>query len=644
MSLFWPKQPKELPIQCSLITVSLDDCPEYLALSYTWGEPDFTRKIAIDDREVDITENLFIALQHLRRPDESVTLWIDAICVNQSPNNPEKGTQIRQMRHIYEQAKSVIVFLGPEADESDKVMDFLAGIGRIADEIGIAGISRKQFIDVSMNPKNPFSKEIMAKLELCYEKMDRIFYDEFPLDGYRAFIKRKWWRRVWVVQEFSVARAPVFVCGKKSLESRFFDNASTVLWYFCWTAMDRSGYIVHDEQARRKQEMLHVGLTNSAMDLMLSLRRHFQQFRLEKKEQRTLLSLLKQTAILEASSTKFEATDKRDMVFGLLGLAADSDVLDIPVDYSTRTTPEDVFISASKEILNTKKLDILAFRSPSGRTKTLPSWACDWSADLCGPFGDSTHIDRPFHASGNSTAKLSFPNYPQDRILCLEGFRVGEVSEISYAPTRKEVQSDGNVQWMLVEEFVSSAEGAFRKQQGLSEEDIVRTLIGDYDVFGIGESRVTARVGRATSACLEEYHKFKKWLGFAKENAAIEQAKIDEAELPSFSPQLTRRIEAFEQSVAEYANTLTSAGAYWSALSPSLDRKPFCLKEGYIGLGPIDITIGDTVCVFLGGDLPFVLRPLHGGKWRLLGEAYCHNIMDGELMNAQQETEEFKIC
>jgi hypothetical protein len=46
----------------------------------------------------------------------------------------------------------------------------------------------------------------------------------------------------------------------------------------------------------------------------------------------------------------------------------------------------------------------------------------------------------------------------------------------------------------------------------------------------------------------------------------------------------------------------------------------------------------------LGGDLPFVLRPVGGGRWRLLGEAYMHKAMDGELMDKEQKMEMFDIC
>jgi hypothetical protein len=41
---------------------------------------------------------------------------------------------------------------------------------------------------------------------------------------------------------------------------------------------------------------------------------------------------------------------------------------------------------------------------------------------------------------------------------------------------------------------------------------------------------------------------------------------------------------------------------------------------------------GDIICVLLGARVPCVLRSVDGG-FKLIGEAYCDGIMDGEIMN-----------
>jgi hypothetical protein len=71
----------------------------YTALSYVWGEATPTRTIWIDGCPVEVTENLFTALQRLGMAisrdytAEPRAVWIDAICINQADED-EKRKQI----------------------------------------------------------------------------------------------------------------------------------------------------------------------------------------------------------------------------------------------------------------------------------------------------------------------------------------------------------------------------------------------------------------------------------------------------------------------------------------------------------------------------------------------------------------------
>ena len=61
-------------------------------------------------------------------------------------------------------------------------------------------------------------------------------------------------------------------------------------------------------------------------------------------------------------------------------------------------------------------------------------------------------------------------------------------------------------------------------------------------------------------------------------------------------------------------------------------RALFLSKRGYLGIGPETMQSGDIVCVFLGGDTPFILRPKDTGEYTFIGEAYVDGIMDGETL------------
>ena len=47
---------------------------------------------------------------------------------------------------------------------------------------------------------------------------------------------------------------------------------------------------------------------------------------------------------------------------------------------------------------------------------------------------------------------------------------------------------------------------------------------------------------------------------------------------------------------------------------------------------------GDHVCILLGGDTPFILRPReNSNEWQFIAEAYVHGMMDGQAMARTSE-------
>jgi hypothetical protein len=95
------KSTKE-PVVADVITVSLDENPNYVALSYTWG-PDERKYIIFcsDGRIFRVTRNLFAALHEARQQSNTVFgIWADQICINQL-DNEERNTQVLMMGRIY---------------------------------------------------------------------------------------------------------------------------------------------------------------------------------------------------------------------------------------------------------------------------------------------------------------------------------------------------------------------------------------------------------------------------------------------------------------------------------------------------------------------------------------------------------------
>jgi hypothetical protein len=61
-------------------------------------------------------------------------------------------------------------------------------------------------------------------------------------------------------------------------------------------------------------------------------------------------------------------------------------------------------------------------------------------------------------------------------------------------------------------------------------------------------------------------------------------------------------------------------------------RSFFTMEGGYMGLGPNTLEEKDIVVLLYGGDVPYVLRPREAGGYVLVGEAYVHGVMLGEVV------------
>jgi hypothetical protein len=74
----------EIELHGSIVEASLDNVPEYFALSYTWGSSSLDDEIRIDGRVLRITQNCADALRRMLKGKFNRMLWVDSICINQA--------------------------------------------------------------------------------------------------------------------------------------------------------------------------------------------------------------------------------------------------------------------------------------------------------------------------------------------------------------------------------------------------------------------------------------------------------------------------------------------------------------------------------------------------------------------------------
>jgi hypothetical protein len=79
----FPARAFEAEIRCQVFQSSLDDHPEYEALSYAGGDPNVTMPILFHGHKHQVTTNLELALHYIRFKNRERIMWIDALCISQ---------------------------------------------------------------------------------------------------------------------------------------------------------------------------------------------------------------------------------------------------------------------------------------------------------------------------------------------------------------------------------------------------------------------------------------------------------------------------------------------------------------------------------------------------------------------------------
>jgi hypothetical protein len=627
------------PISCVLEKVSLKDPPKYSALSYRWGGSG--RQILVNDKLFIVTDKLEIALQHLQQDWKPLTLWVDAICINQQDTD-EKAQQVRQMTDIYRRASQVLVWLGPAADGSDQVMDSLQLISQVCQKQYLRKIMKDirgasswraradHLTDVIRNLEAAIATggqtdtHAIETLESGFKNADSPFLDGFPFADYTKLCHREWWSRTWVIQELCVAELPIFICGKKRISCHDFSNCSAFLSDYWWHKFQKR-YL----NPRPNDEPDPTSAWSSGPS-PASTMTNFRWLYRDSKEKCTLYSLLRN--ICDKASVNAE--DPRDKIYSLLGFVSDKDKLNIRIDYGMNYSPKDVYIDTSRALLEQGHLETLSLHQTS-KSSELPSWVCDWGAEVTTPWGNSGVIDKPFTASGRSTSKVHVYTTDGQHIVTIRSKLLGSLSSLA-SPTPKINLDSLNLDAIAF--FVSETRRILGQ---LSDEDTAAVLTGGIEFIDIGDkSSIVPDRRRITSKSAEALALLEKFLPVKKEFEELQSLE---------GTQATDETETRWSNILPLIDGLRGLNSglmthFMEAVSGNLGRKAFCGQMEYKGLVPVEAEVGDLLCVFLGSNLPSVVRKVEGGRYRLVGEAYIHGFMDGELMMVAGDQVTLELC
>jgi hypothetical protein len=73
-------------------------------------------------------------------------------------------------------------------------------------------------------------------------------------------------------------------------------------------------------------------------------------------------------------------------------------------------------------------------------------------------------------------------------------------------------------------------------------------------------------------------------------------------------------------------------------------RQFYRTARGLLGFDPITTVPGGEVALLIGATVPFVLRTQYHRKYRLVGEAYLHGFMHGEMRKEEHKKSLVDMC
>lgn len=207
-------------IECRLSVRQLSADTGFEALSYTWGKNIRDGKVRVNGVGFAITVNLESALRYIRRISKKRRLWADDLYIDQS-DLEECGHQVKNMGQIYRNADQVLIWLGPGSECSDTAMRYLLSWLKVPVKSFQSAANTccpNHFSVFEMRISNYpalFQGLLCPKCNRKCFCADCCHLRREIETGLEDLLHRSWWQRIWVVQKVAMAAGdPLVGCGQ----------------------------------------------------------------------------------------------------------------------------------------------------------------------------------------------------------------------------------------------------------------------------------------------------------------------------------------------------------------------------------------------------------------------------------------------
>jgi Heterokaryon incompatibility protein (HET) len=547
----------------------------YICLSYTWGDTDRPHLIECDGCWARITCNLYSALLRIRKENSSIRIFIDALSINQSTDESgrkERENQVKLMGKIFGTAQSVIVDLGDQSHNSDAVVDLLYKLSDL----------RIEKWNQILGPDNDDAPET-----------DLPGFDHTIWEDFAFFCFRKWFERIWVVQEFALACELFIMIGSRSISPEVLDRGIKRGVLVCELQLSRSVL-----QGSKQPEVSHrVKRIHRSLAAAVQRLACFTLFRdsISDQEPLSLVNALDLTR-------RFQATNTRDRLYALMGVTNQHDTSTLHVDYSESKEGFSKRLTAA--LLKNDKVTILLYRLAALDSSQTSSWMVDPDNPR-----DYNILEDQITQDGSCT-KFQAGGFPNrilstclnDDILVVRGWADEVIAEVSalYPLKSLSASSMGDTEEVgatQTGEWLRQTFSMFQKHAGnLSLAEALQVF---YKTIA-AEGMLLSRMGEGLD-----------------------------------SESLNQHVHAFHSLLNGDDREVQLGQKYMKHVAAICRGRRFCVTQNAMpGLVPADTHIGDRVGVFQGTAIPYILRRKQE-CYRLIGTAYIYGVMHGESIGSE---------
>ncbi|KAH7012834.1 heterokaryon incompatibility protein-domain-containing protein [Ilyonectria destructans] len=560
-----------------LVSVKLNEAPPYAALSYTWGANIFDRTLNLEGGSLQITQNLLDCLTALSDEvrEGGFWFWIDAVCINQD-DQMERSSQVGFMDLVYKSAQRVFVWLGKSDAGSDVAMDTIRDWSTVIQSSREGHRELTSYRDaIEAAPSGAMGAFSGAPGSHEHGCWMNIL----------SLWNRPWWSRAWVVQEATAlpVTETVLCCGNRRIDL----HSMRVMIDL------RYQLIIYSDSNDFLMTTFEQGFAELLDNINANLAEGPKPFHWVLQQVRT-----------------YECKDARDKVYASMNMASDVPRGAIMPNYTRDLA--DVYIDAVRQLVaaadEQHRLDFLGyvFRPTADWARLalpdhpiMPTWVPDWRGPKTDVLSFKKYLDIHRHTESPRAYAASLDTSPRmsiaGRSLHIGGVRLDSITVVKPISTSPRI-SDTTI------------------EQAWEPDDPNQT-------YPRGGS-LGAAYNHAMLADLSRIDDISSHTTPFQRGIAVDWPLINAPAANLSDTELRRR--------KFMLNDLKSN---------TLGRRIFSTANGLVGLGPGAAQVGDRVCLFLGGQMLYIIRETGNGIYQFAGECYVHGFMDGEgLSGANIET------